>query len=84
MSLPREESQRFSRFNKKESNDKDHRRIYIGNLDYETKSFEVRQVFQKYGDILSIQIRLGFAFIVYRNLFRNTPHKKRPATPVTK
>jgi RNA recognition motif-containing protein len=44
--------------------DRDHTRIYIGNLDYETSVSEVKNVFEKYGEILAIQIRLGFAFIV--------------------
>jgi RNA recognition motif-containing protein len=64
----REEKLKFfdnSKPYKKDSLEKDHTRIYIGNLDYETKVSEVKNVFEKYGEIFSIQIRLGFAFIVH-------------------
>lgn len=39
-------------------------RLYIGNLDYKTTVLEVRDIFGKFGEILAIQIKSGFAFIV--------------------
>lgn len=42
----------------------DKKRIYIGNLGYDTKIQDVRDTFEKFGEITGIQIRLGFAFIV--------------------
>ncbi len=67
MEVPgRDEKSYLHKLNTNDSLDKNHTRIYIGNLDYETKVHEVKQVFQKYGEIVSIQIRLGFAFIVIK------------------
>jgi RNA recognition motif-containing protein len=40
-------------------------RLYIGNLAYETKVSNLRECFGKYGDIVSIQIKKGFAFLEY-------------------
>ena len=39
-------------------------RLYVGNLDYKTKVNDIRDVFGKYGEIIAIQIKSGFAFIV--------------------
>lgn len=39
-------------------------RLYVGNLDYKTRVNDIRDVFGKYGDIVAIQIKSGFAFIV--------------------
>ena len=39
-------------------------RLYIGNLDYNTKVSEVKDIFGKYGEIVAITIKNGFAFVV--------------------
>ncbi len=39
-------------------------RLYIGNLDYTITVRDIREIFEKYGEIVAIQIKSGYAFIV--------------------
>lgn len=41
------------------------KKIYIGNLDYDIKSQEISNKFKKYGNIIRINIKTGFAFVQY-------------------
>lgn len=43
----------------------DSTRLYIGNLYFETSPRDIREAFEKYGPLVSIQIKTGFAFIEY-------------------
>jgi RNA recognition motif-containing protein len=58
-------------------------RLYVGNLDYKTKVNDIRDIFGKYGEIIAIQIKSGFAFIVIIFLFslRNLENQLKPITP---
>ena len=42
----------------------DNCRLYIGNLDYNSNVKSIRQVFDQFGEIVAIQIKNGFAFLV--------------------
>lgn len=39
-------------------------RLYVGNLNYDTKVREIKDVFGKFGDLVAIQIKNGYGFIV--------------------
>ena len=39
-------------------------RLYIGNLDYKATVGNIRESFGKFGEIVAIQIKSGFAFVV--------------------
>jgi len=49
-------------------------RLYVGNLDYNTTISQFRETFGRYGEIVSIDLKSGYAFVVRNSLiFFNFP-----------
>lgn len=53
-------------------------KIYLGNLAQSTTEADLREVFERYGRILNIELRTGFGFVVSLN----SMHFKLPTNSV--